>query len=129
METSPARSLSSSTTSTDCKYGISKGSKSRRGPRSPATFALTPSTGTLSICPTFGYMRGLDPQNYSDFAIKQRVTVSTYVFSGECVNVLDRLAPAELFDNASANHDGSPRILRIDDRDSHSWISVDVLHL
>ena len=39
------------------------------------------------------------------------------------------LVRTTLVDNSSADHNGPPRILRIDDRNRDPWISIDVVRL
>ena len=75
-------------------------------------------------------MRRFDPQYHSAFALEEGIFVATHVLPGEHVDVLGRsLVGTKLVDNGSADHNGPPRILRIDDRDRDPWISIDVIRL
>ena len=92
--------------------------------------ALTPAARSLSVRPTLEYMRWFDPQYHSGFALEERIFVATQVLSGKHVYMLGRSLPGTtLVDNGSADHNGPPRILRIDHRDCDSWISIDVVRL
>ena len=92
--------------------------------------ALTPAARSLSVRPTLEHMRRFDPQYHSAFALDERILVAAHVLPGEHVDVIGRsLVGTTLVDNGSADHNGPPGILRIDDRDRDPWISIDVVRL
>src|SRR5262249_17186392 len=90
--------------------------------------ALTPATCSLPVGATLENMRRLDPKDHSGFALEEGILVATHVFPGEHVDVLRRsLIGTKLLDDGAADHNGPPGILRIDDRERDSWISVDIV--
>src|SRR5262245_35667557 len=75
-------------------------------------------------------MRRFDPQDHSPFTLEEGIFITTHVLLGKLVDVLCRsLVGTKLVDNGAADHNGPPRILRIDDRDRDPWIAVDVIRL
>jgi hypothetical protein len=78
--------------------------------------ALTPAARSLSVRPTLEYMRRFDPQDHSGFALEERIFIATHVLLGEHVDVLCcSTVGTKLVDNGAADHNGPPRILRIDE--------------
>ena len=74
-------------------------------------------------------MRRLDPQDHSSLAVEERI-VAAQVLLCEHVDVLCRsLIGTSRFDDDSADHNGPPSILRIDDGNSNPWIWLDVPRL